>query len=157
VKLKSASIPKHIPLDDVTLEQALSLLSFPKELGKLDGEPLMVAFGRFGPYLKCGEMTMSLKDRDILALTFEEAQVLLKERKDQKSMAATPLRELGKDPATEGKIVIKDGRFGPYVTDGKTNASLGKKRDPQTITLEEAAELLAAKRARGPSKWKRRG
>jgi len=157
IKLKSASIPKHIPLDDVTLDQALSLLSFPKELGIWNENPVIVAFGRFGPYLKCGELTVSLGQTDPLALTLESAQTFMEEAKLKKQKAAEALRTLGKDPASGGEIQVKDGRFGPYITDGKTNVSLGKKRDPQTITFEDAVELLVKKRERGPSKWKRRG
>ncbi|MDD4319170.1 MAG: type I DNA topoisomerase [Candidatus Peribacteraceae bacterium] len=157
VKLKSASLPKHISVDDVTLEQALSLLAFPKDLGALDGETITLAIGRFGPYLKWGEVSVSLKDRDIMAVTFEEASGLVKQTKEQRAKAAEPLKNLGKDPETGGEILVKDGRFGPYVTDGKTNASLGKKFTPDTLTAEDAAELLKKKRERGPSKWRRRG
>ncbi|MFA6039539.1 MAG: type I DNA topoisomerase [Candidatus Peribacteraceae bacterium] len=156
-KLKSASVPKHLPSEEVTLEQALSLLSFPKELGLINGEPVTLAIGRFGPYLKCGEATVSVKDRDIMAITLKDAEEIMKESKEQKRKAAEPLRNFGKDPDTGGTILLKDGRFGPYVTDGKTNASLGKKLSPETLTLEQAIDLLRKKRLRGPSKWRRRG
>jgi DNA topoisomerase-1 len=156
IKLKSASIPKHLSMDEVTLEQALSLLSFPKTLGELNGEPILLAIGRFGPYLKCGETSVSVKDRDPLLIDEAAAKELLTSTKEQRAKAAQPLRTLGADPATNATILVKDGRYGPYVTDGKTNASLPKKLDPQTLTLEEAADLLAKKRARGPSKWRRR-
>ncbi len=156
-KLKSASIPKHIPSDAVTFEQALSLLAFPKELGKLDGEPVTIAFGRFGPYLRCGEATVSVKNKDPLLVTFDDAKQMIAEAKEQRKKAAEPLRSFGKDPDTDGMILLKDGRFGPYVTDGKTNASLGKKFFPDTLTLEQAIDLLRKKRERGPSKWRRRG
>jgi DNA topoisomerase-1 len=157
IKLKSASIPKHISVDDVTFEQALALLSFPKDLGLLDGEPVVLAIGRFGPYLKCGEASVSLKGIDPLTVTFEQAKELMHASKEQKKKAAESLRTLGTDPATGSPIAVKDGRYGPYVSDGKTNASLGKKLSPGTITLDQAAELLAKRRARGPSKWRRRG
>ncbi|NOS68156.1 MAG: type I DNA topoisomerase [Candidatus Peribacteraceae bacterium] len=157
-KLKSASLPKNVSIDNVTLELALGLLSFPRELGAHDGNTMTVFLGRFGPYLKCGEVTTTLpKDRDPVTINFADAVTLMTENQAAKLKAATPLRELGDDPMTGAKILIKDGRFGPYATDGKTNASLGKKRDPQTITLEEAADLLAKKRIRGPSKWRKRG
>ncbi|MSR87199.1 type I DNA topoisomerase [Candidatus Peribacteria bacterium] len=157
-KLKSASLPKTMSIDAVTFEQALGLLSFPRELGVHDGNMMTVFLGRFGPYLKCGEVTTTLpKDRDPVAINFEEAVQLMTEVQAAKKQAAIPLKILGDDPATGAKVMIKDGRFGPYATDGKTNASLGKKRDPQTITLEEAADLLAKKRIRGPSKWRKRG
>jgi DNA topoisomerase-1 len=156
-KPKSASIPKHLSLDSITLEQALALLSFPRELGEMNGEKVMVAFGRFGPYIKCGTVTVSLPaEKNPLDLTLADCEVLIKEAAERKKKAAEPLRTLGNDP--EGTVIlVKTGRFGPYVTDGKTNASLGKKRDPMTITLEEALELLENKRKKGPSKWRKRG
>ncbi len=157
VKLKSASIPKHIGLDEVTLDQALSLLAFPKELGMFEGVPMIAAFGRFGPYLKAGMVSVSLGQKDPLALTLAEAVQLLTTAKEQKKKAAEPLKQLGADPASGGMLLVKEGRFGPYITDGITNASLNKKIDPLTVTPEQAAEILAKKRARGPSKWKRRG
>jgi DNA topoisomerase-1 len=158
IKLKSASLPKHISLDDVTLEQALSLLSFPRDLGESGGERILLAVGRFGPYLRLGKITVSVAPTtDILAIDHDAAMRLITEAKEKKEKAQQAMRTLGADPATGAEIQVKDGRYGPYVTDGKTNASLGKKRSPDTITLEDAADLLAKKRARGPSKWKRRG
>jgi DNA topoisomerase-1 len=154
-KLKSASLPKNVSIDNVTLEQALGLLSFPRELGVHDGNMITLSLGRFGPYFKAGDVTVSLpKDKDPVAVTLEDAIVIMRDVQAAKKKAAEPLRTLGDDPATGATILVKDGRFGPYVSDGKTNASLGKKRDPQTITLEEAAEMLAKKRIAGPSKWK---
>src|SRR5207302_515935 len=106
--------------DEVTLEQALSLLSFPRELGLHDRNMMTVALGRFGPYLKCGDATVSLPpDTDLLGLTLDQACERLKEAAEKKKKAAEPLRTLGEDPATGAQILIKDGRFGPYVTDGK--------------------------------------
>ncbi len=158
VKLKSASLPKHLSLDTVTLEQALALLSFPRTLGPFEGNQVTVAFGRFGPYLRCGELTVTLPmEKDPLTVTLADAEQLIHDAREKKKKAAQALREFGSDPVSGGKVLLKEGRFGPYVTDGKTNASLGKKRDPQTITAEEAFELLRKKRERGPSKWKRRG
>ncbi len=155
-KLKSASIPKHISIEDVTLSQALGLLSFPKDLGTFEGKHVTIAFGRFGPYLRCGEVTVSVKDKDPVLLTLEEARTMLKESAEQKKRAGESLRTLGQDPTSGGTILIKDGRYGPYITDGKTNASLGKKRTPDTLTLEEAIDMLLKKRERGPSRWKGR-
>ncbi len=156
IKLKSASIPKHISLDDVTLEQALSLLSFPKLIGEREGQPVTIAFGRFGPYLRAGELTVSIPpEKDLLTITLADCEGIIKEAAERKKKAATPLRELGQDP-TGANVIIKDGRFGPYVTDGKINASLGKKRDPMTMTLDEAVALIAAKVKRGPRKWGKR-
>ena len=158
VKLKSASIPKHIPIDQVTLEQALSLLSFPRELGLHEGEMVTVNLGRFGPYCKWGTTSAAVpKDSDPGLINFDQAVKLLTETKENKKKAAEPLRTLGEDPNTKGTIHVKTGRFGPYVTDGKMNASLGKKFAPETITLEEAIDVLVKKRARPPSRWKKRG
>ncbi len=157
VKLKSASLPKHLFPDTITLEQALSLLSFPRTVGEFEGNPVTVAFGRFGPYLKCGELTVSLgQEKDPLTITLADCEQLIHDAREKKKKAAQALREFGPDPASGGKVLLKEGRFGPYITDGTTNASLGKKRDPQTITADEAFELLKKKRERGPSKWRKR-
>lgn len=157
IKLKSASIPKHIPLDDVTLEQALSLLSFPRTLGQFEGEPVTIAFGRFGPYMKAGTLSVSLTaEHDMLNMDLAQASVLLAEAKVKKEKASQALRTFGPDPASGGIIKVKEGRFGAYVTDGITNASLNKKIDPQDLTEEKAIEILARKRERGPSKWRKR-
>ncbi len=158
VKLKSASIPKHLSMDDVTLEQALSLLSFPKELGMHEGTTVTLAFGRFGPYFTWGETKAALPmGEDPLSISLDRAMEIIKTAKLQKDQAAKPLRTFPASPVTQKPVLVKDGRFGPYVTDGVTNCSLGKKRDPMTITFEEAVELLAKKVERGPSKWRRRG
>ncbi len=158
-KPKSASIPKGVSIDELTLQVALAQLSFPRNLGEHNGAPLTVAIGRFGPYIKCGETSVSLRDglNDPATIDFDTAVKLLSEIKEQRKKAAEPLKTFDKDPVSGGIIYIKDGRFGPYVTDGKTNASVGKNYDPQTITQAQAEEILVKKRARGPSKWKKRG
>ncbi len=153
IKLKSASLPKGMSVDDVTFEQALSLLAFPKTLGELNGSPLVAAFGRFGPYMKCGETSVSLGNEDLLTLTYEKAVELFTTAKERKAAAAMPLKTFDVDPTTGGVVQIKTGRFGPYVTDGKTNASLGKKYAPETMTFDEAVALLKKKREAPPSKW----
>jgi DNA topoisomerase-1 len=155
-KPKSASIPKNMSKDSITLEQALALLSFPRMLGTHDGNPMEVHRGRFGPYLKCGEATVSLKDIDPLSIELAQAVELLGKAKEMRAKAAEPLKALGTDPATGGTILLKDGRYGPYVTDGKTNASLPKKFTPDTITPQDAIEILAKKRAAPPRKWGKR-
>ncbi len=152
-KPKSASIPKNLGKDSITLEQALALLSFPRLLGIHEGNPMEVHRGRFGPYLKCGEATVSLKEADPLSIVLSEAITLLSTAKEQRAKAAEPLKTLGTDPATGGTILLKDGRYGPYVTDGKTNASLPKKFTPDTVTHQDAIEILAKKRAAPPRKW----
>lgn len=158
IKLKSASIPKHISIDDITLEQALSLLSFPRTVGEHDGQPVTVALGRFGPYIKNGDVTVTLPlEHNPVSITLAECLVLVAEAAERKKKASQPLRTFGPDPASGGEILLKSGRFGPYITDGTTNASLGKKRDPDTLTAADAIEILAKKRERGPSKWRKRG
>jgi DNA topoisomerase-1 len=116
-----------------------------------------VHLGRFGPYVKCGKATVSLpKDRDPSTVEYADALAFITDAKQRRKEAAEPLRTLGKDPSTGAEILVKSGRYGPYVTDGKTNASLSKKLTPESVTLEEASDLLAKKRVRGPSKWHRR-
>ncbi len=114
--------------------------------------------GRFGPYLKRGADTRSLGSEDqLLTVTLPEAQALFAQPKQRRGRAAAaPLRELGTDPATNLPVVVKDGRFGPYVTDGTTNACLRKGDDVESITIERASELLAERRAAGPSTRKKK-
>lgn len=156
-KPKSASIPKSIGKDAITLEQALSLLAFPRTLGEKDGKTIEVHLGRFGPYLKWGETTASLGTAfEPAKITREQAIEFMASSKERKTKAAEPLRTLGNDPVTGAEIQVKTGRYGPYVTDGKTNCSLPKRFTPEGVTLEEASDLLVKKRARGPSTWKGR-
>jgi DNA topoisomerase-1 len=119
------------------------------------GEEITAQNGRYGPYLKRGTDSRSLAtEEQMFDITLEEALKIYAEpkRRGRQGAAAPPLRELGADPATGKPMVIKDGRFGPYVTDGETNASLRKGDDVLSITDERAAELLADRRARGPAK-----
>lgn len=156
--LKTASLPKNANLDAVSLEQALALLRFPRLLGAQGGQDVQVLLGRYGPYVKCGEATAALSgDCDPSTVTLAEAIAFLAQKKEQRRRALEPLRVLGSDPATGQTVAVKDGRYGPYVTDGTTNASIPKKGDPATITLEEAAELLAKKRSAPRRPWRRRG
>ncbi|MDD4628035.1 MAG: type I DNA topoisomerase [Candidatus Peribacteraceae bacterium] len=161
-KPKSASVPKNLTKDSITLEQALPLLRFPRVLGEKEGNSVEVHLGRFGPYIKWGEVTVSVpKEQEPSTIDLNGALTIVTEAKDRKTKSAEPLRTLGKDAATGGEITVKSGRYGPYVTDGKTNCSLPKKFMPETVTLEEATDLLAKKRARGPGKrwgnWKKKG
>ncbi len=144
-------------LQTVTLEDALKLLSLPRVVGvdPASGEEITAQNGRYGPYLKRGNDSRSLATEDqIFGITLDEALRIYAEpkRRGRQGAAAPPLRELSADPATGRQMVIKDGRFGPYVTDGETNASLRKGDDVASITDERAAELLADRRARGPAK-----
>jgi DNA topoisomerase-1 len=158
-KPPSASLFKSMALDTVTLDEALKLLSLPRVLGKdADGEEVTAQNGRYGPYVKKGKESRSLESEEqLFTVTLEEAEKLIAQPKQRgrRAAAATPLRELGDDPATGKPMVLRDGRFGPYVTDGETNASLRKGDAVETITIDRAAELLADRRARGPAPKKR--
>ena len=156
-KPRTGSLLRSMDLQTVTLDDALKLLSLPRVVGvdPESGEEITAQNGRYGPYLKRGNDSRSLTTEDqIFDITLEEALKIYAEpkRRGRQSAAAPPLRELGSDPATGKPMVIKDGRFGPYVTDGETNASLRKGDDVVSITDERAAELLADRRARGPAK-----
>jgi DNA topoisomerase-1 len=120
-----------------------------------DGAEVTAQNGRYGPYVKKGDDTRSLDDEDkIFTITLDEALALLsqpKTRGRRSSGAAQPLRELGTDPNSGQPVVVRSGRFGPYVTDGSTNASLRNGDDVDSMTLERAVELLRERRERGPS------
>jgi DNA topoisomerase I len=154
-KPRTASLLTSMTLDTVTLDDALRLLSLPRTLGELDGEPVTVQNGRYGPYVKRGSDSRSLEtEEEMFTVTLEAAKALLAQPKARgrgRSAAAAPLRELGDDPATGKPMVVKDGRFGPYVTDGELNATLRKGDDVNTITPERGAELLADRRAAAPA------
>jgi DNA topoisomerase I len=156
-KPRTASLLKTMALDTVTLDDALKLLSLPRTIGELDGEPVTVQNGRYGPYVSKGKDSRSLESEDqMFTLTLAEAKELFAQPKQRgRRTAAPPLRELGADPGSGKPMVIKDGRFGPYVTDGETNASLRKGDDVATITDARAAELLADRRASAPAPRKR--
>ena len=146
-KPKSASLGTGMTRDGVTFEEAMALLSFPRDLGNKDGEPVTVNRGRYGPYVKWGKVTVSLPaDVNPLDVDFAAAETLIAEAKDRKKKEAEPLKSLGKDPNTKGEVLVKDGRYGPYVTDGKTNASIPKRIEVETIDLVTACELLEKKR-----------
>ena len=153
-KPRTASLLKSMALDTVTLDDALKLLTLPRVLGDLDGEQVTVQNGRYGPYAKKGTDSRSLESEDqLFTLTLAEAMELFAQPKARgrgARAAVPPLRELGEDPATGKPMVIKDGRFGPYVTDGETNASLRKDDEVASITVQRAAELLADRRVAPP-------
>jgi len=158
-KPRTGSLFKSMSLDTVTLDDALKLLSLPRVVGKdpETGAEITAQNGRYGPYLKKGTDSRSLADESqIFTVTLEEALKIYAEpkKRGRSAAAAPPLRELGNDPVSGKPMVIKDGRFGPYVTDGEANASLRKTDSVETITDERAAELLAEKRAKGPVKKK---
>lgn len=160
-KPRTASLLRSMDLQTVTLDDALKLLSLPRVVGvdPETGEEITAQNGRYGPYLKRGKDSRSLSTEDqIFDITLDEALKIYAEpkRRGRQGASAPPLRELGTDPASGKPMVIKDGRFGPYVTDGETNASLRKGDDVLSITDERAAELLADRRARGPVKKTRK-
>jgi DNA topoisomerase-1 len=152
-KARTGSLFKSMSIDTVTLEDAMRLLSLPRLVGEADGEPITAQNGRYGPYLKKGTDSRSLTTEDqIFDVTLEEALAIYAQPKLRgRAAAAAPLKELGNDPATGTPMVVKSGRFGPYVTDGTTNATLRKDDDVEELTAERAAELLADKRAKGPA------
>ena len=156
-KPRTASLLRSMDLSTVTLEQALDLLSLPRVVGQdpESGEDITAQNGRYGPYLKKGTDSRSLEtEEQIFTVTLEQALEIFAQPKRRRGQAAArgPLRELGQDPATEKPVVIKDGRFGPYITDGQTNVTVPRSEDPAAISAERAFELLADKRAKGPAK-----
>jgi DNA topoisomerase-1 len=156
-KPRTGSLLRSMDLETVTLDDALKLLSLPRVVGvdPATSEEITAQNGRYGPYLKRGNDSRSLATEDqMFTVTLDEALKIYSEpkRRAGQGASAPPLRELGADPASGKPMVIKDGRFGPYVTDGETNASLRKGDDVLSITDERAAELLADRRARGPVK-----
>ncbi len=159
-KPRTASLFQSMSPATVTLEQALELLRLPRVVGTdpESGEEILAANGRFGPYLKRGTDTRSLaSEEQLLTVTLDEALALFAQPKTRRARGTTsePLRELGPDPETGMPVVVREGRFGPYVTDGTTNASLRKGDDPATVTIERAAELLAERRLAGPPSRRR--
>ena len=156
-KPRTASLLRSMDLSTVTLEQALDLLSLPRVVGQdpESGADITAQNGRYGPYLKKDTDSRSLEtEEQIFTVTLEQALELFAQPKRRRGQSAArgPLRELGEDPATGKPVVIKDGRFGPYFTDGEINVTLRRGDDPATVTPERAFELLAEKRAKGPTK-----
>ncbi len=158
---KMKSLPDGMQPEEATLDIALKLLALPRSLGKnpdLEDNDLMLDLGRYGPYIKCGAETRSLKEGDdLFTISFERACELLKEEK-KGGWRRTPkvLKEVGEHPDSKEQIKLLRGRYGPYVTDGETNASLPKGSDPEELTLEKAVELLAERKAAGPQKKKKK-
>ncbi len=160
-KPRSSSLLKSMDLDTVTLDDALRLLTLPRTLGELDGEPVTVQNGRYGPYVKKGTDSRSLdSEEQMFTVTLAEAKDLFAQPKPRgraaRAAAAPPLRELGEDPASGKPIVLREGRWGPYATDGETNASLRKGDLVESVTLQRAAELLAERRSAGPAAPRRK-
>ncbi|MEU8993262.1 type I DNA topoisomerase [Streptomyces caniferus] len=155
VKPRTASLFKSMSLDTVTLADALKLMSLPRVVGKdSEGVEITAQNGRYGPYLKKGTDSRSLENEEqLFTITVDEALAIYAQPKQRgRAAAKPPLKELGTDPVSGKPVVVKDGRFGAYVTDGETNATLRRDDDVETITAERGYELLAEKRAKGPAK-----
>ena len=154
-KPKMASLFKTMTVERITLEDALELLSLPRVVGvdPADGVEITAQNGKFGPYIKKDTDSRSIEDEEqLLTLTLDEALRILAEPKRRRGQAVKgPLKEVGPDPDSGKPIVVKDGRFGPYVTDGETNASLRKGDIVEELTMERALELLADRRAKAPA------
>jgi DNA topoisomerase-1 len=148
-KPKTASLLSTMSLDTIDLSDALRLLSLPRSLGSYQDEIITVQNGRYGPYMKHGADSRTLTSEDqLFSIGLEEAIEIYKQPKvRRRGVAKPPLKELGKDPQTEREVIVKDGRFGVYVTDGETNATLRRGDAVELLTLERALELLAGRRA----------
>ena len=157
-KPKRASLPKGLSEEDVTLELALRWLSLPRTLGKHpeSGEDVIATSGRFGPFLKSGDETRSLKaEDDVYTISLERALELLAQPKGRRGGTRKVVKELGKD-STGAALQVMDGRYGPYLTNGELNASLPKGADPEAFTLEEGIKLLR-ERGKAPKRGRRTG
>ena len=159
-KPKNAGLLKGMSVEDITLEVALKLLSLPRLVGEHpDSKEVIEAFnGRYGPYIKCGSETRSLPD-DVspLDVQLEQSLFLLSQPKRRgRSAPKEPIKTFESSPITEQPIRLLEGRYGPYVTDGETNASLPKGTETETVTFEQALQLLAERAAKGPSRKKKK-
>lgn len=156
-KPRSASLLKGMSIDTLSLEDALHVLILPNTVGKDHyGNDIVANDGRFGPYLRAGDITASLgEDFDPRTISIEDAQRLIKEAEEKKIKMETPIAVLGKDPKSGGEIIVKHGRYGPYITDGETNVSITKKLgiQPEDVTQELAEELLEKKRKAPKRQW----
>ncbi|KLU08567.1 MULTISPECIES: type I DNA topoisomerase [unclassified Kocuria] len=153
-KPRTGSLLSSMTLQDVTLEDALKILSLPRTLGTdAEGNEITVQNGRFGPYLKKGSDSRSLQSEEqLFTITLEEAlQIYAQPKQRGRGTAKPPLADLGTDQITERPMVIKDGRFGPYITDGETNVTVPRGETVEQITPARASQLLAEKRAQGPA------
>ncbi len=154
-KPRTGSLFASMSVDTITLDEALQLMSLPRVLGQdAEGNPITVQNGRFGPYLKKGTDSRSIgSEEEIFTITLEQALEIYSQPKQRGARAAVPpLAEFGPDPVSEKNIVVKEGRFGPYITDGVTNITVPRSTSLEELTREQAVELLAEKRAKGPVK-----
>ena len=148
-KPKTASLLSTMTLDTITIEDALKLMSLPRSLGDYEEVPITVQNGRYGPYMTHGTDSRTLTSEDqLFAITLDEAIELYKQPKvRRRGVAKPPLKDLGIDPASQKPVLVKDGRFGIYITDGETNATLRRGDNVEFLTLERGLELLAGRRA----------
>jgi DNA topoisomerase-1 len=151
-KPKRASVPKGVAPDDIDLEKALGLLSLPREIGLSpeDGEPILAGVGRFGPYVKHGKTYANLEEGDdVLTIGLNRAVTLIADKKANpkkgRRFGADPGKVLGEHPDKGGPVVVKNGRYGPYVSHNGVNATITGDKTPETITLTEAVVLLDAR------------
>ncbi len=147
------SLPTGMTLNDVTEKIALDLLALPFEIGKHpdSGDKITKDIGRYGPYLRCGKKSSSIpKDDNIFNINLERAIEILSQAKNKNATAV--IKVMGKMPDSEENIELKDGRYGPYVTNGKINATIPKGENIESLKLERAIELILEKKAKGPSK-----
>lgn len=161
-KPQRASVPKDVPVDSLTLVQALALLSLPRTIGNHPetGKPIMASIGRFGPYLVHDGKYARLKStEEVLTMGMNQAVSMLADAANRggrgERKAATALKELGAHPESGAAVKVMEGRYGPYVTDGSVNATLPKGVAPEAVTMEQAMELLAARAAKAPAKAKK--
>ena len=148
-KPKTASLLSTMSLDTITIDDALKLMSLPRTLGEYEEVPITVQNGRYGPYMTHGSDSRTLTSEDqLFAITLDEAIELYKQPKvRRRGVAKPPLKDLGIDPASQKPVLVKDGRFGIYITDGETNATLRRGDNVEFLTLERGLELLAGRRA----------
>ena len=148
-KPKTASLLSTMTLDTITIDDALKLMSLPRTLGDYEEVPITVQNGRYGPYMTHGTDSRTLTSEDqLFAITLDEAVELYKQPKvRRRGVAKPPLKDLGIDPASQKPVLVKDGRFGIYITDGETNATLRRGDNVEFLTLERGLELLAGRRA----------
>ena len=148
-KPKTASLLSTMTLDTITIDDALKLMSLPRTLGDYEEVPITVQNGRYGPYMTHGSDSRTLTSEDqLFAITLDEAIELYKQPKvRRRGVAKPPLKDLGIDPASQKPVLVKDGRFGIYITDGETNATLRRGDNVEFLTLERGLELLAGRRA----------
>jgi DNA topoisomerase-1 len=144
---KSVSLLKGMTMEGVTMAEAVELLKLPREIGKTkDDEPITVQIGPYGPYMKAGKVSVSLPpEYSPLTITEDQVEEVFTKAAELKKKMAEPIAELGTDPNSGGNIIVKNGRFGPYVTDGKTNVTVPKKTDPKEVSFEDAVEMLEKK------------